>query len=228
MSNRKRKNNIKYSVSIILIALFLFATMIGRLCQLALSDEIDGKNLKQLKSNRTTRTTKIQAKRGTIYSSDNDILVQTVTSYKLIAYLDPKRTINKNNPQHVIDKEKTAEELSKIINMSKEDILYRLNKDAEGLKQTEFGTAGKGLTEITKKKIDNLNLPGLDFEESFKRYYPKGDFASYTIGYAKTDDTGKISGEMGIEKYYDELLSGEDGYRKYQKDLRGYQISSSL
>ena len=201
--------------------------MIFRLCELALSDEIDGRNLKELKAQRTTRTNIIQAKRGTIYSANNDILVQTVTSYKLIAHLNPDRTINPNNPQHVVDKEHTARALSEVIDMSYEDILYLLNKDKDGIKQTEFGKAGRGLSEITKKKIDELELPGIDFEESFKRYYPKGDFASYTIGYAKNQDDGTIKGEMGIEKYYNELLSGEDGYIKYQKDLRGYQIAGT-
>ena len=225
--SKKRKNNIHYSVLIIFVALFLFGVMIFRLCELALSDEIDGKNLKELKAQRTTRTNVIQAKRGTIYSANNDILVQTVTSYKLIAHLNPDRTINPKNPQHVVDKEKTARELATVIDMPYEDILYLLNKDKDGIKQTEFGRAGRGLSEITKQKIEELELPGIDFEESFKRYYPKGDFASYTIGYAKTDDKGTINGEMGIEKYYNELLSGEDGYLKYQKDLRGYQIAGT-
>lgn len=201
--------------------------MIFRLCELALSDEIDGKNLKELKQQRTTKKTIIPAKRGTIYSSNNDILVQTVTSYKMIAYLNPDRTINQNNPQHVVDKEYTAKQLATVIDMSYEDILYRLNKDKDGLTQTEFGKAGRGLSEITKKKIDDLELPGIAFEESFKRYYPKGDFASYTIGYAKEDDSGTIKGEMGIEKYYDDLLAGEDGEEQYQKDLKGYQIAGT-
>lgn len=113
--------------------------MIFRLCELALSDEIDGTNLKELKAQRTTKTTIIPAKRGTIYSSNNDILVQTVTSYKMIAYLNPNRTINENNPQHVVDKEYTAAQLATVIDMSYEDILYRLNKDKDGLTQTEFG-----------------------------------------------------------------------------------------
>ncbi len=225
--SRQKKNNIHYSVFIILGALFLFGIMIFRLCQLALSNEIDGKNLKELKSQRTTRTKTIKAVRGTVYSYDKDVLVQTVTSYKLIAYLDSKRTIKESNPQHVVDKEKTAKELAGIIDMSEEDILYRLNKDKDGLKQTEFGIAGRGLNEITKKKIEDLNLPGIDFEESYTRYYPKGDFASYTIGYAKVDDKGNINGEMGIEKYYNDLLSGEDGYEKYQKDLKGYKIAGT-
>ena len=41
------------------------------------------------------------------------------------------------------------------------------------------------LTEMEKEKIEALSLPGIDFIEDEKRYYPNGDFASYTIGYAK-------------------------------------------
>ena len=226
----KKGNNIRYSKGIIIISLLLFAIMIFRVAQLGLSKEIDGVNLKELASKRTTRTETLAAKRGNIYSKDGDILAQNVASYKIIAYLDEKRTTNKDKPQHVVDKEKTATELAPILGMDKEDILRYLNK--ENVYQTEFGTKGKNLTELTKQKIDLLNLPGIDFIESYKRYYPKGDFASYTIGYAKTnidDETQdeEIVGEMGIEKQYNSLLKGEDGYKTYQKDLRGYQIANT-
>ncbi len=70
-------------------------------------------------------------------------------SYTLIAYLDPDRTTNENNPQHVVDKEGTAQALSTVIDMSYEEILALLNK--EGVYQTEFGKAGKSLNEIQKR-----------------------------------------------------------------------------
>lgn len=226
----KKRNNIKYSKGGIIISLLLFVTMIARLTQLALFREIDGVNLKELASKRTTKTETITARRGNIYSNDGDILAQNVASYKIIAYLDAKRTTNKDNPQHVVDKEKTAKELAPILGIEEEEILKYLNK--ENVYQTEFGTKGKNLTELTKQKIELLNLPGIDFIESYKRYYPKGDFASYTLGYAKSnynEETGEeeIVGEMGIEKQYNNLLRGEDGYIKYQKDLRGYQIANT-
>ena len=226
----KKGNNIRYSKGIIIISLLLFAVMIIRVSQLGLSKEVDGVNLKELASKRTTRTETLAAKRGNIYSADGDILAQNVASYKIIAYLDEKRTTNKDKPQHVVDKEKTATELAPILGMEKDEILRYLNK--ENVYQTEFGTRGKNLTELTKQKIDLLKLPGIDFIESYKRYYPKGDFASYTIGYAKTniDDENQneeIIGEMGIEKQYNSLLKGEDGYKTYQKDLRGYQIANT-
>ena len=142
-----------------------------------------------------------------IYSSNGDVLAQNVTSYKLIAYLDPSRTIKKNNPQHVVDKEKTAEALAPILEMDKEEILHYLNK--ENVYQTEFGTKGKNLTELVKQKIEALNLPGLDFYESYKRYYPKGEFASYTLGYAKSnvnEETGEETKTVYVRNAY---LKGE-------------------
>ena len=227
MKKKKRKNNIRYSKILILGSLFLFCLMIGRVVQLGLSTEVDGTNLKELASKRTTKTDIISANRGSIYSSNGDVLAQNVASYKLIAYLDPKRTTNEKKPQHVVNKEETAEKLAPILGMEKDEILGYLNR--EGLYQTEFGIKGKNLNEITKKQIDDLNLPGLAFIESFKRYYPKGDFAAYTIGYTKavSDEDSTLTGEMGIEKQYNEILKGEDGYIKYQKDLKGYKIADT-
>lgn len=229
-AKKRKKNNIKYSKIVIFTSLFLFACMIGRVIQLGLSAEVDGVNLKELASKRTTATETLSAERGSIYTSDGEAVAQNVSSYKLIAYLDSKRTTDKKNPQHVVDKEKTAKALAPILGMEEEEVLKYLSK--EGVYQTEFGAKGKGLSELTKNKIEALDLPGIDFVESFKRYYPKGDFASYTVGYAKTEineETGEetIVGEMGIEKYYDKILKGEDGYVEYQKDLQGYKIADT-
>ena len=224
MKKKKKNNHIKYSKFVILFSLLLFCLMIGRVIQIGLSPKIDGVDLKVLASKRTTKTDTEVARRGTIYSVNGDVLAQNVSSYKLIAYLDPKRTTNENRPQHVVDKDLTAEKLSPILGMDKNEILLNLNK--ENVYQTEFGTKGKGLNELVKRQIEDLNLPGLDFIESYKRYYPKGDFASYTIGYTKNlnDENSTIVGEMGIEKQFNEILKGEDGYTTYQKDLKGYKI----
>ena len=105
----------------------------------------------------------------------------------------------------------------------KESEIYKiLNQDDKY--QVEFGSAGKGLTELEKEKIEKLNLPGIDFIEDEKRYYPNSDFASYTVGYAKNDEDGKIDGEFGLEDLLNDVLSGTDGYTTYQKDLNGYKI----
>jgi len=227
LKSKRKRNNIKYSRVIILFSLLLFCVMIFRVIELGMAKEVDGINLKKLASQRTTRTDTVSAKRGSIYSSNGDVLAQNVSSYKLIAYLDSKRTTDEKKPQHVVDKEDTATKLAPILGMEKDEVLKYLNR--EKVYQTEFGSKGKGLNELTKKKIEDLNLPGLGFIESFKRYYPKGQFASYTIGYAKNvdDENSTIKGEMGIEKQYDAILKGEDGYTTYQKDLKGYKIANT-
>lgn len=223
---KKRKNNNVPTGNLVIIASFLFfALIIGRGAYLALSTNIDGINIKEFSSSRTTRTDTLTATRGKIYDVNGETLAENVYSYTLIAYLDSDRTTNENNPQHVVDKEGTAQALSTVIDMSYEEILSLLNK--EGVYQTEFGKAGKSLNEIQKDKILALGLPGIDFIETQTRYYPNGNFLSYAIGYAKTDSSGEITGEMGIEKQYDDILSGTDGYVTYQKDRNGYKISGT-
>ena len=223
---KKRKNNNVPTGNLVIIASFLFfALIIGRGAYLALSTNIDGINIKEFSSSRTTRTDTLTATRGKIYDVNGETLAENVYSYTLIAYLDPDRTTNENSPQHVVDKEGTAQALSTVIDMSYEEILALLNK--EGVYQTEFGKAGKSLNEIQKDKILALGLPGIDFIETQTRYYPNGNFLSYAIGYAKTDSSGEITGEMGIEKQYDDILSGTDGYVTYQKDRNGYKISGT-
>ena len=88
---------------------------------------------------------------------------------------------------------------------------------------------------ITKEKIEELKLPGIDFIETQKRNYPYGRFLSYTLGYAKLrteeNENGKpeekIVGELGIEAKFDKELSGTDGYNYYQKDRNGYKIAGT-
>ena len=79
------------------------------------AEEIDDTNLQALARRRTTKTDIIKAERGNIYSSDGEALAQNVSSYKLIAYLSPSRTTDEDNPQHVVDKEMTAEKLSSVL-----------------------------------------------------------------------------------------------------------------
>ena len=227
--NRKIRKSVNVNNFALICAFLFFGVIIYRLCTLTLSKEIDGIDLQKFASTRTTKKTVIPAKRGTIYDANGNILSQDVSSYTLIAYLDPKRTTNPDKPQHVVDKENTALVLSAILDMDKDTILKYLNKHEKNpdVYQTEFGPKGKGLTEITKDTIKAANLPGLDFIETSKRYYPYGDFASYLIGYAKQYEDGSVVGELGIEKSLNDKLSGEDGYTIYQKDRNGYKIAGT-
>lgn len=71
--------------------------------------------------------------------------------------------------------------------------------------QVEFKSAGRDLPYDIKQQIEKEKLPGIEFEETMKRYYPKGVFASNIIGFTqKVWDEKKLKyievGQAGLEK----------------------------
>lgn len=220
---KDKKNKSLISMALIVIVL-LFGIISLKLIYIAVSPKVDGIDLKKFALSRTTETKTIVAERGTIYDNDGEILAQNVRSYTVIAYLSSARTTDKDNPQHVIDKQKTAEALSPILGMTTTYILGLLDTDAY---QVELGPGGRGITELVKQQIEALALPGIDFITGTKRDYPYGDFASYIIGYARKNDSDDIEGEMGIEAKYDKELKGTNGEVTYQKDAYGYKIANT-
>ena len=204
----KKRVTVKISKFIILIVAFLFMAIIAKLSYVVLSSEVDGINLKDKAASIATVKKTLYASRGSIFDVNGEELASTVNSYTVIAYLNSNKT-------NVTDKEMTAKALSPILNMSEDKLMELLNKK---LYQVELRPGGYGITEVVKAKIEKLELPGIDFiKNSKKRYYTKSTFASYLIGYAKDKDDGTIVGELGIEGYYDDILSGENGYTKYLK-----------
>jgi len=214
MNNYNVKNKqTKWNAPIICFIIFfvVMLTLFIQLCYLGLSKNVYGINMKSFASNRNTVTNILTAERGTIYDVEENVLAQNITSYTLIAYLDSSRTVNENDPKHVVDKEYTAVKLATILGEDNYDyILERLNKKS---KQVEFGTIGKNLTELTKLAIEELDLPGIDFTETVKRYYPNGDFASYIIGYAKqyTRINIKLNEEYDLYNYYKNFFDNYKG-----------------
>ena len=218
----KQKNNtIRINYIGITGIVLLFGVIIVRLILVSALNKVDGTDIKKFAENRNTTTKTLTASRGSIYSVNNEVLAQDVNSYTVIAYLSPSRTTNKKYPKHVVDKEYTANALSEYLGMTPEAILGLLNYNTY---QVELGPGGRNISETKKQKIAALDLPGIDFESSSKRYYPFGDFASYIIGYAKKDDKGNLVGELGVEAYYNDELTGKNGYTTYQQDAYGYQI----
>ena len=203
-----------------LIIVFLYVVF----AYLSLSPNILGINMDEFAMSRNTVKQTLYSSRGTIYDKDGNALALNVSSYTVIAYLSESRSANSKTPLHVVDPDMTAEKLAPVLNMTKEDLLKLLTKNSY---QVELGPGGRGITELKKEEIEALNLPGIDFIETQKRYYPNGDFASYVLGYAKENDEGVIVGELGIEQKYDNLLKGKNGYLEYQRDRFGYKIPNT-
>lgn len=227
----KKDRNVNWNVpkNTFFIFLFVFLILFIQFSYLSLSSKIYGKNMEEFASKRSTVKQTITANRGSVFDKSGDALAINVSSYTLIAYLDQNRKDLSGKADYVADIDATSLALSKVFNKEEQYFSDILTKGKENNRyQVEFGTIGKGLTELTKTTIEQLNLQGIDFIESKKRFYPNGDFASYIIGYAKNSDPddyfSEIKGELGIESKYNDILKGEDGYLVYQQDRYGYKI----
>lgn len=180
----------KFPIVVFMVFFVFILILFLQYVYLSLSKKVYGIDMHEFSSNRNTISQTLYAKRGTIYDNSENVLAIDVSSYTIIAYLDESRTGDSTNLYHVKDKENTAKQLSTVLDMSYEEILKYLNQD---LYQTYLGIKGKNISEITKQKIEDLNLPGIEFEENYKRYYPNGDFASYITGYAKNKNYVRVT-----------------------------------
>jgi len=77
-------------------------------------------------------------------------------------------------------------------------------------------------------------FPGVTVEESAVREYPGGSLAAHVLGYtgeisevqlnaASTPDVqiGDVVGKSGVESFYDKVLQGEKGFRRFEVDNQG-------
>lgn len=117
--------------------------------------------------------------------------------------------------------------------MSEANIYKQLTPKNKAVYQVEFGSAGQNLSLSIKRKIEKQHLTGIYFKESPTRLYPNGTFASHVVGIAQTpkgsEDSGSqdLVGVMGVEKYFNEQLTGQDGYKNLTKDSYGYSINQN-
>ncbi|MDD5984402.1 MAG: penicillin-binding protein [Turicibacter sp.] len=217
MKRKKQQlNNLGRWTLFITTAFFgvLFLYVAGCFVKIAVTGQTRGTDLYEFALEKYLVEEVVTGRRGTLYDRDGNALAEQLTSYTLYANL------YEEYGDVVEDIDETAEKLSTVIDLSKEEIVEILSKDAY---QVEFGTAGRQLTYLEKEKIDQLGLSGIGFRQNTKRFYPNGIFASHTLGYTKlNEETNVLKGEMGLELYLDEYLAGKDGVIQYIKDKKGY------
>lgn len=168
--------------------------------------------------------TEVEAKRGTIYDRNHQVIAQEVDAWTIVAYLDESVVDENGDPDYVKDAEKTAEKLCEVLEDAKESNVEKILEKAmdQGLTQTELGTGTKRLDEETMEKVKDLDLPGIDFIETTNRYYPTTPYSSTMVGFAAYDeDEQKIVGKMGLEQTMNDVLAGEDGHVQYQQTVDG-------
>lgn len=155
----------------------------------------------------------LRPERGRIIDMANNVLAQTDTVYDV--HLDPQVWVNSNR----IDDEWESE-IRRLVPCLAEMLPVRdsigwLDYLEEGRKSgRRYISIAEGLTKDQLLAIQSLpvfELPpyrgGRIIEPRFVRDYPFGSLARRTIGYTKGDSL-----KIGLEKTYDQFLSGHPGY----------------
>ncbi|MGC9386029.1 MAG: peptidoglycan D,D-transpeptidase FtsI family protein [Hydrogenovibrio sp.] len=75
----------------------------------------------------------------------------------------------------------------------------------------------RGVLPEISQQIAELDVPGLYIQNQYKRYYPAGEVVGHLVGFTDIDDKGLA----GLEKTYDEWLSGRHGTKQIIKDRAG-------
>lgn len=129
-----------------------------------------------------------------------------------LAISTPVRTVWMN-PKVFSANHKQMVELAKLLKMKPSQLTARIEK----AKDREFLYLQRQIPPGVAKEIARLDIPGLYFQEEFKRYYPAGESTAQLLGFTDIDDQGL----EGLELAYNDWLRGVVGKRKVVKDRLG-------
>lgn len=82
----------------------------------------------------------------------------------------------------------------------------------------------RNVDEDTLDKILDLGIDGIEYVLEDGRSYPESNLGGHVLGFVGVDDEGEKVGSYGIEGYFNEFLSGINGFLDTQTDISGRWI----
>lgn len=206
--------------AIILIFIALFAVVAGKLIFIQVSE---GSSASQTTYSRSVSSSVIEAKRGDIVDANNVLLASSTVVYAL--QLSPKDMLTEGHNYLEITAmliEKcfgiSADEVKQLVNENKDsqylplldDLTYSQSRDFIEMLDADSKTIRDFLGLSEDYPLSDVEVGGAVLIKSYTRNYPYGTLASSVLGFILND-----SGAYGLEKQYDDVLSGTDG-KKYE------------
>lgn len=212
--DRHKKQRV-FRRTILLMVMFgvlSFLPLAGKLYQLQI---VQHKELQEKAVNQQTRDMAVSADRGTIYDSEGNILAISATVQNLV--VSPKDII-----ENGLDKSLIASGIADLTGADAGKILKRLENT-----KSQYEVIVRKMEEEDAEKVrafikDNRLGSGVYLEPDSKRYYPYSSLASHVIGFVGAENEGRY----GVEKVYDDLLSGVGGRVVTAKNGAGTEMLS--
>ena len=190
----------KRCLRVFLVVGILFAILILQLVKVQF---IQGGELKKKAIEQQTRSVSVTANRGTIYDRNGKVIAKSATVDTLVC--NPKQ-IHDDKAADIV-----ATKLADILDMDRDEIYKLVTKDKgyQVIKKRITEKESKAIRKLKDKKVDEeiaKKFKGVYFEADSKRFYSYS-IASQVIGFTGYDNNGLY----GIEKTFDEPLTGKDG-----------------
>ena len=164
----------------------------------------DGGELRARALDQWTREIPVVAARGEIVDRNGVLLAGNAASYSVFV-----------RPNAVEDAAETASVLASLFGLNGEALYEKLT----GARVSEI-TVARRVSREKAAALEEYDLPGVYYARDNTRIYPHGSSLSRVLGFTSVDN----SGLTGLEKYYDEYLSGIDGEILYPADLVGKEV----
>ena len=197
------KNIHKRIKIVLLIVIVVFIIIIAKVFYI---EVIDYKKLNKLANGLWSRNLPIEADRGKIYTIDGELLAGNVTTTSLVFI-----------PNQIKDKNLVAEQISKVLGVSKEDIEKHIYKKTM---MERVHPEGRRLSYEIADQINSFHFDGVYLLKESKREYTHNEMLSHVLGYVGIDNQGL----SGLELQYDDILTGEYGGVQYFSDAKGNNL----
>ena len=167
-----------------------------------------------------TTSSVLKAKRGNIYDSNMNILAESNTVWRVFVSTKDIKTAEKRDG---LDYARLISDgISPILALDSEKIYNKIKNssvlDVTIKKSVEESEYEKVIKFIRDNSLESLLLT----EAETSRFYPGGTLAAHVLGFTGNDNQGLY----GLEYYYDDILSGTDGYYVYAKDAGGRTLDT--
>ena len=119
------------------------------------------------------------------------------------------------DPHEVLDAEDAAFKLSTVLpGINPAETAVKLASDRR------FVWLKRNLTPREQQEVNSLGIPGLHFQDEWKRIYPQGALTAHVVGFTDVDDRGIA----GVESSFDDVLRGGRAPLRLSIDLRVQHI----
>nr|WP_322787103.1 penicillin-binding transpeptidase domain-containing protein [Thalassotalea agarivorans] len=166
--------------------------------------------LKKQGDRRSMRVASSKVQRGSIVDRHGDELAVSVPVETVWA--DPKVVMDKNALAMVEHWQALADVLHQDVNKLTQRIVRNPAK--------RFVYIERQVSPAMADYIQALKIPGIYLRKESKRFYPAGEISAHVVGFTNVDDKGI----EGVEKVFDETLTGTDGRKRFRKDAKGRKI----